>query len=317
MKHRTKRFAPLIVLCAAIGLSGCAQNKVQKPNIEDVYADILSQTGGRATIDKTIMPATDGDDVLTSDTTSINVSHISDGYITFEYHGDSDKIILQITQPDGERYPYPVDFSKPQVFNLISGDGEYKIDVLEHTANNSYVNGFTEILDIDIKDEFSPFLYPNQYADYTPDSECVKLAKEISEHSESDLRFVNNVFNYVISDIDYDMELAQNIGTNYIPNPDATLASKKGICFDYASLMTSMLRSQGVPTKLEVGYAGTAYHAWISTYIDEIGWVNDIIQFDGKSWSFMDPTVAANNTDTEKMRNLIGDGSTYTVQYHY
>ncbi len=35
--------------------------------------------------------------------------------------------------------------------------------------------------------------------------------------------------------------------------------------------MTAMLRSQGIPTKLEIGYSGEAYHAWISTWIDGVG----------------------------------------------
>ena len=74
-----------------------------------------------------------------------------------------------------------------------------------------------------------------------------------------------------------------------------TLSTGKGICFDYAALMTAMLRSQGIPTKLEIGYSGEVYHAWISTYIDEIGWVDNVIQFDGKSWSLIDPTLAASN----------------------
>ena len=33
--------------------------------------------------------------------------------------------------------------------------------------------------------------------------------------------------------------------------------------------MTGMLRSQGIPSKLVVGYAGTAYHAWISVWTEE------------------------------------------------
>lgn len=60
--------------------------------------------------------------------------------------------------------------------------------------------------------------------------------------------------------------------------------------------MTAMLRSQGIPTKLEIGYSGEAYHAWISTWIDEIGWVDNVIEFDGTSWTLMDPTLAANNS---------------------
>lgn len=91
---------------------------------------------------------------------------------------------------------------------------------------------------------------------------------------------------------------------------------KKGICFDYAALMTSMLRSQNIPTKLEVGYSGDAYHAWISTYIDDKGWVDDIIQFDGDTWQIMDPTLAATN-DSAAVKKYVGDGSHYVVKYTY
>lgn len=54
-----------------------------------------------------------------------------------------------------------------------------------------------------------------------------------------------------------------------------------------------MLRSQGIPTKLEVGYVGEVYHAWISCYVDETGWVDNIIEFDGKDWSLLDPSLGA------------------------
>ncbi len=59
--------------------------------------------------------------------------------------------------------------------------------------------------------------------------------------------------------------------------------------------MASLLRSVKVPTKLVVGYSGSAYHAWISGSIEETGWVDNIIQFDGVNWSLMDPTIASSN----------------------
>ena len=80
--------------------------------------------------------------------------------------------------------------------------------------------------------------------------------------------------------------------------------------------MSAMLRSQGIPTKLEVGYSGEAYHAWISTYIKESGWVDNIIQFDGNSWTLMDPTLAAGNS-ADSVKKYIGDGSNYIVKYSY
>lgn len=307
----------IAAVCVSLLFTGCGNKPKDTISAEELYVQILTQTGGRKTVSQIKMPDYTGDDNIASDNAVINVSHTNEGYIIFTYSGSSDKVILQITQPDGSRYPYPIGTSTPEVISLVSGNGGYKLDVLEHTQNNAYVTDISTTIDVDITDEFSPFLYPNQYADYTPDSECVSLAKTLSEHSDTDLSFVKNVYDYVVADIAYDKELAKNIGTNYIPEPDATLASKKGICFDYASLMTSMLRSQNIPAKLEVGYAGTAYHAWISVYIKDIGWIDNIIKFDGKSWSFMDPTVAANKDNSAEMKKLIGDGTTYTVQYHY
>ena len=66
-----------------------------------------------------------------------------------------------------------------------------------------------------------------------------------------------------------------------IEDIDEILNSGTGICLDYAAVMTGMLRSQRIPTRLEVGYAQDAYHAWISIYTEETGWLNGIIEFNG------------------------------------
>lgn len=94
---------------------------------------------------------------------------------------------------------------------------------------------------------------------------------------------VTQIYNFVIKNISYDKKKAENVPYGYTPDPDETLDTGKGICFDYAALMSAMLRSQRIPTKLEVGYSGDVYHAWISCYVDEIGWVDNIIEFDGKN----------------------------------
>ena len=80
--------------------------------------------------------------------------------------------------------------------------------------------------------------------------------------------------------------------------------------------MAAMLRSQRIPTKLEFGYAGDAYHAWVTAYIEDEGWINGIIEFDGVDWTLMDPTFAA-NAGTKKIKSFIGDGSNYTTKYTY
>ena len=138
----------------------------------------------------------------------------------------------------------------------------------------------------------------------------------LSDGCKSDLDAVENIYLFVTENIEYDEKKAENIAYGYIPDVDDTLESKKGICFDYAALMAAMLRSQRIPTKLEVGYSGDIYHAWISCYLKESGWVDNVIEFDGKNWSLMDPTLASNN-GKNSVKKYVGDGSNYTVKYTY
>jgi transglutaminase-like putative cysteine protease len=81
--------------------------------------------------------------------------------------------------------------------------------------------------------------------------------------------------------------------------------------------MTAMLRSQGVPCKLVVGYVGNAYHAWISVWSEKDGWINAAIYFDGSNWQRMDPTFASSGKQSASIMKYIGDGSHYTEKYIY
>jgi transglutaminase/protease-like cytokinesis protein 3 len=76
-----------------------------------------------------------------------------------------------------------------------------------------------------------------------------------------------------------------------------------------------MLRSQGIPCQLVVGYAGPAYHAWISVHVEGIGWVANMIQFNGDKWKMMDPTFAASGDTADP--NVVGDGENYNPVYYY
>ena len=118
----------------------------------------------------------------------------------------------------------------------------------------------------------------------------------------------------MVGNISYDYDKINNIPTGYLPNVDQILEEKTGICFDYASVMATMLRSQRIPTRLEIGYAGENYHAWISTYIKDIGWVNGIIEFNGTSWTLMDPTYASTSKSPEK---FVADQNNYQLKYVY
>ena len=266
---------------------------------------------------KVLTPSADGVTVYQNDFASIDASNTSQGYVMVKYNGTNEKVKLQITCPDQSCYTYLIsDRGAYDTFPLTAGNGSYALQVLENVAGDTYTVSLAQSVNVSIEDEFLPFLYPNQYVNFHTDSKAVSKGSDLAKDTYSDLDVVQNIYNYVIKNISYDTEKAQNVSYGYVPDVDDTLSSKKGICFDYAALMTSMLRSQNIPTKLEVGYSGDAYHAWISTYIDDKGWVDDIIQFDGDTWQIMDPTLAATN-DSTAVKKYVGDGSHYVVKYTY
>lgn len=266
---------------------------------------------------KVLTPSADGVTVYQNDFASIDASNTSQGYVMVKYNGTNEKVKLQITCPDQSCYTYLIsDRGAYDTFPLTAGNGSYALQVLENVAGDTYTVSLAQSINVSIEDEFLPFLYPNQYVNFHTDSKAVSKGCDLAKDTYSDLDVVQNIYNYVIKNISYDTEKAQNVSYGYVPDVDDTLSSKKGICFDYAALMTSMLRSQNIPTKLEVGYSGDAYHAWISTYIDDKGWVDDIIQFNGNTWQIMDPTLAATN-DSAAVKKYVGDGSHYVVKYTY
>mgnify|MGYP002708056206 FL=1 len=266
---------------------------------------------------KVLTPSADGVTVYQNDFASIDASNTSQGYVMVKYNGTNEKVKLQITCPDQSCYTYLIsDRGAYDTFPLTAGNGSYALQVLENVAGDTYTVSLAQSINVSIEDEFLPFLYPNQYVNFHTDSKAVSKGSDLAKDTYSDLDVVQNIYNYVIKNISYDTEKAQNVSYGYVPDIDDTLSSKKGICFDYAALMTSMLRSQNIPTKLEVGYSGNAYHAWISTYIDDKGWVDDIIQFNGDTWQIMDPTLAATN-DSAAVKKYVGDGSHYIVKYTY
>ena len=263
-----------------------------------------------------LVPESSGTAVYSNSLSSIDSSNCADGYIMIKYTGQSSKAKIRITIPDGVTYTYTLFGNEYRTFPLSGGDGIYQVTVYENVQDDMYAVVNSKTLNVSLTDEFVPFLYPNYYSWYTAETEAVQLGIQLSSHTYNDLEYLCEVYDYIISNITYDQELADSGPVDYVPDVDRTLNTGKGICFDYAALMTSMLRSQGIPTKLEVGYSGKVYHAWISVYLEETGWVDGIIQFDGQSWSLMDPTLAAGNS-SKAVGRYIGDGSNYTLKYSY
>lgn len=256
--------------------------------------------------------------IQSNDKAKVDLTNMADGYIRVTYTGTSTaKIKVIVQSPNKVQYQYNLAKTEDgEVFPLSEGDGSYTVTVYTNTSGNKYAKTFSTTFTVKLSNALAPFLVSSQYVNYTDKSETVKKAAELTKDIKNDLDKVVAIYEYVL-EFTYDKEKAKTVQGGYLPDVDKVLSAKKGICFDYAAVMTAMLRSQGIPCKLIVGYAGEAYHAWISVYTDETGWIESFIYFDGKNWQRMDPTFDSTSKGSATYREFIGDGSNYSAKFQY
>ena len=260
-----------------------------------------------------LVPDASGENTVSCNVSTVDISNTAEGYIMVNYTGENPKVKLQITGPDAVTYTYDL-HGEYEVFPLTAGSGKYTVEVFENITGTQYSTTLSKKINVDIKNEFGPYLYPNQYVNFNSSSLAISKAKELAKNAKNEIEVVENVYNYIIENYTYDYDKAKNVQSGYLPVLDDIYKSQKGICFDYAALMATMLRCQQIPTRLEVGYVGEDYHAWISIYIDDIGWVNGKIEFNGDSWNLLDPTFASTSSSP---KSFITDNDNYLTKYVY
>ena len=261
-------------------------------------------------------PVASGELVTENDKVTIDYSNTTDGYIMVRYHAQTQRR-LKVQVKAKTTYTYNLPQGEWAVFPLSDGNGSYQFKVFENASGSQYSLIAASAQDVVLADEFAPFIRPNQFVNYSAASKAVDKAWELTKEIDNPLGKVEAVYNFVVKELTYDIEKARTVKSGYIPVLDSVLEEKKGICFDYASLMTGMLRSQGIPCKMVFGYTGGAYHAWISVWTEETGWVDGVIFFDGGAWQRLDPTIASYDNQSEKIMKYIGNGSNYKEKYFY
>ena len=300
-----RSFAILLISCIFCSiLSGCGSSSKSSSSEPPVYSPL-----------RVLVPEAPGSDTLGSSPLTLDVSNITQGY--FVAQSDSADLVasLQITAPTGVLYSYFIEPGENAVIPFTEGDGDYTVVGYQQIQGDQYAALYSETLTVELENEFLPFLYPNQYVNFSPDSEASKLALSMVSEDTSDIDALKQIYNYVVNNLSYDYDKAETVEAGYLPNVDETLSAKTGICFDYAALTTAMLRSCDIPCKLQIGYTGDIKHAWIDVYIRSKGWVNNAVSFKGDSWSLMDPTFDSNSDDKEAIQEYIGDESNYTLQF--
>jgi len=271
-----------------------------------------------------VIPEPDAPGLLveSNDMAFIDYSNKHLGYVTVGFSEVTDKSIkaLKIV-PGGNEYIYNLSHGVNEVLPLSKGDGEYIVSVHEQVEDNVFRVLIRATFYVELSDESVPFIRPNQYVDYCQDSPVTAKATELAAEGITFIGIVEAIYNFVITNIAYDFELAETVSIGYIPDLSVVLERGTGICFDMATLTAAMLRSQGIPAKLVIGYyydplIGNTYHAWVSVYAQEDGKIGGNVNFIGGTWNILDPTVATMFAVSGPV-SATDDGKIYHALFYY
>lgn len=166
------RFIPIMLLCVCLFTGGCSQNKDQPS----------------ATHNQT--PATEA------------ASHTDPPHRYLPRRQTAPKLLqqiqLQLTGTDGITYTYSL-YKDYSTFPLTSGDGTYQVGVYENVSDDRYTTLLSETFSVTLTDPLKPYLYPNQYVNFTADFLPVAKAEELADGASSDLDIISSVYNYIIT----------------------------------------------------------------------------------------------------------------------
>ncbi len=315
MQRNIKLLVPLLLLCLL--LNGCgapavsigsASLQVIKPSAVP-SADFIPYKAPP-------MPSVEYHPELAEGNSQVKIdlSSVSEGY--FAASATSDKRLKLQVLFDDLTYTYDISSDgTPSFFPLQCGNGLYAFRFMENISESKYAQIYRTECKVSLLDEFQPFIRTSNYSRYDENSECVKKAAEMAATCSGKMELITAVYSFVCKNIRYDDVKAATVQSGYMPDVDETLRTKKGICFDYASLAAAMLRSQGIPTKIIFGYVAPAnlFHAWNMFYSEESGWITVSFEVKGDVWTRMDLTFSAGGASAK----FIGDGSHYTDVYSY
>lgn len=286
--QKTTFFALAAALLSLGVLTGCGPTPPPTPQPEGTPAPSVPAV-------ETPAPASPaGEMKMLENGAAVDWSHAHEGYLLARRGEGEKRWKLRVT--GATEYTYDLTGAGWTAIPLTEGDGTYTAAVFEQVEGTTYLPILSAELDVELDDPLAPFLRPNQQVDYAAAPRTIARAGELTAGCADDGEKTEKIYGFVSTILSYDEEQAGAVQSGYIPALDEVLEREKGICLDFAALMTAMCRSQGIPCRLVVGDAGRAYHAWTEVW-------------DGEGWARYDPTFAASGKDAS--------GVEYVPKFYY
>jgi transglutaminase-like putative cysteine protease len=232
---------------------------------------------------------------------TINTDGLEKGFVTINVNTDNEVRVLVNKEESKATYT----LTETENLSLQFGNGQYSVAVYEK-INGRFKLVEETLVTLNLEDENQVYLNSIQNVKFDENSEAVLLAAELTEGLETELEKIEAIHTFIVENITYDYNKAKTVKGGYVPSNDSTLETLNGICYDYSSLMATMLRSSGIPTKLTVGYVGRTYHAWNEVYLSETN-----------EWITVDSTTDAVYAQHGINYELAKTSEMYLVQINY
>ena len=180
----------VLVLISCLVLAGCGTSAGDSKEPPD-YSPL-----------QVLVPKAPGKKVVGNSPLTLDISNITQGYLTAVADSARQKVNVQLTADGGTTYSYFIQPGETAVIPFTDGSGTYQICCYQQIDGTQYAALFAENLDVQLDNEFLPFLYPNQYVNFSPESKASKLALSIVSEGTSDIDALQAIYNYVIPRIE-------------------------------------------------------------------------------------------------------------------
>ena len=246
----------------------------------------FAASAGAASMDA-VWPECPGIDVQSNGKLVIDASNMSKGYVMARISKESKHGFKMRVSCGKVQLNYDLNSEGGyEVFPLQMGSGKYEFSLFENVKGSKYSAEGKLNLSVNLDDENAAYLVPNQYVNYQLWTSAVQKSDELCADA-TPAEAYDAVTKFISSEFVYDFARAKKVAPGQLPDIDYCYDNRMGICQDLSALMVCMLRVQGVPAKLVIGYADKYYHAWTNVVVD------------GKE-VFFDPTVAVGALKAKK-----------------
>ena len=143
-----------------------------------------------------------------------------------------------------------------------------KLDALEWGRYNNY----------NLSDDHFDMLGPSKFAHLSPELLTFMKIAELEKPEGDPLTAMKRLNRAVYDSFEYES------GITEVHSPiEHALRERRGVCQDFAHIITTIARAWGVPTRYVSGYmyhrgnkdrsGADATHAWVESYLPSLGWV--------------------------------------------